>query len=286
MVGRAPLGAWQARTAREWASYLGVPELELHGCLPSTSSRLRALAEPGAAPFTTVVAGEQSAGRGRAGRRWHSPPGAGLWMSVLLEVDGAPEIGVLPLAVGVSAARALEEVGGSRVGLKWPNDILLGRRKLAGILCEVHGEGGRLAIVGIGVNVRRPGEGYPAELAVRAGFLEEAAGEGIEVPRLARAIIQELRAWAHPAPAFLVGALREEWEARDILRGRPVRLDTGTCGVAEGVSGEGWLRVLAANGTVATARAGGVEVLGPQVHVHSRCGPAKPADRTVEEEGS
>ena len=257
------LAAWHSRPAREWAGYLGVPELELHGRLPSTNSRLRTLAELGAAPFTTVVAGEQTAGRGRVGRRWHSPPGAGLWMSVLLEVEGAPKIGVLPLAVGVSAAHALEEVSGSAVGLKWPNDILLGRGKLAGILCEVAGEGGRLAIVGIGVNVRRPGEGYPVNLAVRAGFLEEAAGGGVEVPRLARAIIRELRAWAQPPPARLAGALREEWEARDILRGRPVRLDAGTCGLAQDVSTEGWLRVLAADGSVATARAGGVALLGP-----------------------
>lgn len=259
--GAAPL-AWRGRSAREWAECLGVPALEIHACLPSTNGRLRALAEAGAAPFTAVVAGEQSAGRGRVGRRWHSPPDAGLWMSVLVEVAGARGSGILPLAVGVSAARALEEVSGARVGLKWPNDILLGEKKLAGILCEAHDGGGRSAIVGIGVNVRRPREGYPAELAAHAGFLEEVCEDGVELPRLAWVIIRELRAWVHPPPPLLAGALRGEWEARDILPGRPVRLDTGTCGTARDVSSEGWLRILAADGSVATARAGGVEVLG------------------------
>ena len=254
---------WRGRLPGEWAEELGVPALELHARIGSTNRRLRSLAAVGGAvPWTTVVAGEQTAGRGRAGRSWHSPPGAGLWMSVLLELDADSGSGILPLAAGVSVARALEEVSGAPMGLKWPNDILFGGRKIAGILCEARGPDARGAIVGIGVNVRRPEEGYPPGLEVHAAFLGEASAAGVRLPRLAGAIIRELHRWAAPPPARLAGALRGEWEARDVLPGRPVRLAGGRSGTARGVSGEGWLRVTAADGTLATVRAGAVEVAG------------------------
>ena len=251
---------WRSRLPCEWAEDLGVPALELHARIGSTNHRLRRLAAAGAAAWTTVVAGEQTAGRGRAGRRWHSPPGAGLWMSVLLETVGASGSGVLPLAAGVSVARALEEASGAPMGLKWPNDILFGGRKIAGILCEADGPDARGAIVGIGVNVRRPHEGYPPGLESHAAFLGEASAGGIGLPRLAGSIIRELHRWADPPPARLSGALRGEWEARDLLPGRPVRLAGGTSGTACGVSGEGWLKVTSADGRVATVRAGAVQV--------------------------
>lgn len=258
-VGTLP-PEWRSRLPGEWAEDLGVPALELHARIGSTNRRLRRLAAAGATPWTTVIAGEQTAGRGRAGRRWHSPPGAGLWMSVLLETAGASGSGVLPLAAGVSVARALEEMSGVPMGLKWPNDILFGGRKIAGILCEADGQDARRAIVGIGVNVRRPQEGYPPSLESHAAFLGEASAGGIALPRLAGSIIRELHRWADPPPARLSGALRGEWEARDHLPGRPVRLEGGTSGTAWGVSAEGWLKVTSADGTVATVRAGAVEV--------------------------
>ena len=277
---------WRGRPPGEWAEELGVPALELHARIGSTNRRLRTLAAGGAAvPWTTVVAGEQTAGRGRAGRSWHSPPGAGLWMSVLLETVGASGSGVLPLAAGVSVARALEEMSGAPMGLKWPNDILFGERKIAGILCEAHGQDACRAIVGIGVNVRRPQEGYPPGLEARAAFLGEASAGRIGLPRLAGSIIRELRRWADPPPPRLSGAVRGEWEARDVLPGRPVRLAGGTSGTARGVSGEGWLRVTSADGTMATVRAGAVEVAGwgsPRV-TPARGAPA-PALPALEEE--
>ena len=253
---------WQGRRRDEWAARLGVPALEIHPRIGSTNRRLRSLAEGPAAPWTTVVAGEQTAGRGRGGRRWHSPPGAGLWMSVLIETAGASGSGVLPLAAGVAVAHALEEAGGAPMGLKWPNDVLFGRRKIAGILCEAQGRDGRAAIVGIGVNVRRPVEGYPPGLDARTAFLGEVSAGGIGLPRLAGAIIRELRRWADPPPARLSGALRGEWDARDVLPGRPVRLAGGRSGTACGVSDEGRLEVAGADGTVAAVRAGAVEVAG------------------------
>ena len=258
----SPPAEWRGRPPGEWADKLGVPALELHTRIGSTNRRLRSLAAGAPPPWTTVVAGEQTAGRGRAGRRWHSPPGAGLWMSVLLETVGASGSGVLPLAAGVSVARALEEVSGAPMGLKWPNDILFGGCKIAGILCEAHGQDPRAAIVGIGVNVRRPREGYPPELEAHTAFLGEASAGGVGLPRLAGSIIRQLHRWADPPPARLSGALRGEWEARDVLPGRPVRLAGGRSGTVRRVSGEGWLEVTAADGTVATVRAGAVELAG------------------------
>ncbi len=99
--------------------------IEHHETLPSTSDRLRELAVEGAAPFTVVTADEQSWGRGRGGRSWYSPRGAGLWMSVLLDAPPGGVPGVVPLLAGVLVARAVEDVSGIRVGLKWPNDLLV-----------------------------------------------------------------------------------------------------------------------------------------------------------------
>jgi BirA family transcriptional regulator, biotin operon repressor / biotin---[acetyl-CoA-carboxylase] ligase len=123
----------------------------------STMDLLHALAENGAVPGTAVVAGEQLEGRGSRGRSWHSPPG-GLWLSVLLYPATLGGIEVVSLRVGLVVAAALEAFTSEAVQLKWPNDLILDRRKLGGILCEARWQGGVLAwvAVGIGVNVQNP----------------------------------------------------------------------------------------------------------------------------------
>jgi BirA family biotin operon repressor/biotin-[acetyl-CoA-carboxylase] ligase len=268
--------AWRGRSVGEWAEELGVPSLEIAAVLPSTNDRLRDLADEGAPVLTTVIAGAQSHGRGRSGKSWHSSSEAGLWISVLLQGD--PDgIGVLPLAVGVAAARALERFSPAAVALKWPNDLLIGERKVAGILCESTGDARVGVVVGIGVNLRRPRDGVPDELVSSAGFLEEAAGTLVPEPALARALVGELSRWARPAPAALRGRLRAEWEERDALRGRRVVLETGGGGVARGVGDDGSLQIHAADGRSLSVRSGGVR-LGepggsPALH-------AKASDRT------
>lgn len=140
----------------------------------STNDLALALAADGAAHGTAVLADLQEAGRGRRGRSWWSPPGAGMYLSVVVRT-GMPGSGLplLTLAAGVALARAVREVSGLPVELKWPNDLVIGRpwRKLAGILCEATGAGAGAVVVGMGVNLER--SAYPDDIADRATSMGE-----------------------------------------------------------------------------------------------------------------
>lgn len=253
--------AWDALGAEAWARHLGLPRIEVHAELASTNDRARELALRGAATFTTVVAGSQTRGRGRGGASWHSPAGMGLWISVLLPFRAEEASAPLSLAVGVATARAVERAAGIAVQLKWPNDILRGGRKVAGILCETVGEAEGRAVAGIGVNLRRAGREAPSHLEARAGFLEEIAAREIAEPDLASALVDELRAWADPAPRVVDGALRAEWETRDCLRGRPVVAEGGAVGICAGVREDGALELSLADGSVVAVRSGRVRLM-------------------------
>lgn len=268
MTGKGDRGdslppSWRGRSPEAWARQIGVPLLQVHERLPSTNAHLRELARAGVPPFTIVIAEEQSAGRGREGRGWHSPSGTGLWLSVLLSLEPKRTVGVIPLAVGVAVAIAIERLTDARVGLKWPNDVLVDSRKVAGILCESTGDSGEFVAVGIGVNLRRPAAGFPADLERSAGFLDELTDGRTAEPDLTKGIVDELRRWTRPTPVTLSGRLRVEWEARDRLRGRRVRLESGAVGIARGVSLKGTLRVALPDGPMLTVRAGGVRIEEP-----------------------
>jgi BirA family biotin operon repressor/biotin-[acetyl-CoA-carboxylase] ligase len=154
----------------------------------STNEVALTLAAAGAREATAVLAGAQTAGRGRRGRSWFSPPGAGLYLSCILrEVSGGDDAAGQPLplvtlAAGVAAATAVAIVTSLPVELKWPNDLVIGRprRKLAGILCESLTVGSAVdaVIIGIGINVRTAA--YPSELADRATSIEAELGREIE----------------------------------------------------------------------------------------------------------
>ena len=121
---------------RAWAEVWGVPFLEIHRRVGSTNDQLMGIAEVKGASFSVVIADEQTAGRGRAGTRWHSPAGSGLLMSVLLPALSAPDP-YAPLIVGLAVARAVETLAdGVRAQIKWPNDVFIEGGKVAGILCE------------------------------------------------------------------------------------------------------------------------------------------------------
>ncbi|MSR22718.1 MAG: biotin--[acetyl-CoA-carboxylase] ligase [Gemmatimonadetes bacterium] len=255
--------AWRRLALEEWAVQLGVTVLEIHAVLPSTNDRVRRLALEGAPSFTTVVAEAQTKGRGRGGRSWHSPAGSGLWISVLLPSGSDGTAGPLSLAVGLAAARAVEHVSGIPVQLKWPNDVLHSGLKVAGILCETGGEGGRQVVAGIGINIRRAGADFPPELEPGMAFVEEMAGREVSEAELAEALLGELRSWARSAPRGVTGELRAEWEARDCLRGRRVAVEGGDSGVCRGVRADGALEIASPDGTLIAVRTGSVRVIEP-----------------------
>jgi BirA family biotin operon repressor/biotin-[acetyl-CoA-carboxylase] ligase len=161
----------------------------------STNELAGRLAERGAAEGTTVAAETQTAGRGRLGRAWFSPPGAGLYVSVVIRPDeirgGAagvagqeharlPLPSALTLGAGVALAEAVRETTGLGAEIKWPNDLVFRRRKLAGILAEAsaHGAGIQYVVIGFGVNIRAVR--YPPEVAHRATSIEAVTGRPVE----------------------------------------------------------------------------------------------------------
>jgi BirA family biotin operon repressor/biotin-[acetyl-CoA-carboxylase] ligase len=144
----------------------------------STNDVARRLAEQGHGEGTVVVAGTQTAGRGRRGRPWHSPQG-GIWLSLILkprlDPQSLPAIGLL---ASVAVAEAIEEMSGLRAGLKWPNDILLNGRKAGGVLSEVDLDkmGGGQIILGIGFNLNVDLEQLPEEIGRTSTSLKEEIG--------------------------------------------------------------------------------------------------------------
>ena len=175
--------------------------LRFYASIGSTNDVAARMAEAGAGEGATVVAEEQTAGRGRSGRPWYSPPGAGLYVSVVIRPDVARPVpggnflhvgtvpsvqnlpsgmAVLTLAAGVALAEAVREATGLQADIKWPNDLLCGRRKLAGILAEASARGTALdaVVLGFGVNVRPVA--YPPDLADRATSIEAELGRPVD----------------------------------------------------------------------------------------------------------
>ena len=253
----ALLTHWDGEPVHVWTRVWRADVVEAHDVLDSTNVRLKELAAQGAGPFSVVVAEEQTAGRGRSGAVWHSPPGVGLWLSALL-----PEVGGvapwLPLAVGIAAARAAEQAcPGVRVGIKWPNDLEIGGRKAGGILCE-HGHGA--VVAGIGINVRVPGGELPGDVAARAVALEEAWGARVSMGALATGLMHELHAVVPAGSGPMDADLLVELARRDVLRDRPVLTDQAGEGTARGIEGDGALRLERCDGARVRVVAGSVRV--------------------------
>jgi BirA family biotin operon repressor/biotin-[acetyl-CoA-carboxylase] ligase len=153
--------------------------------IDSTNSAALRWADDGAPEGAVVVADQQEEGRGRWGRSWLSEPGRSLMFSLVLRPELlADRLGLLPLTAGVAVAEAVEELTGIDAGLKWPNDVMAGSRKLAGILVESKVAGGRVeaVVVGIGINFDWPPERLPGDIAERATSLVTALALGAALP--------------------------------------------------------------------------------------------------------
>jgi len=196
------------------------------------------------------IADYQTGGRGRRGRRWLSAPGAGLWLSVGRSWEVPPaDLPALSLAVGVAAAAVLTDCGAEDVGLKWPNDLQLGDRKLAGILIDVQGDSsGPLSVVaGIGVNLYVPAE--TAAAVAETGSIEPVGlyEAGVKADRsdlagkLAGALIDVLDGYSETGFA----AYHQRWQNYDVMTGRDVEVSGGKplAGKALGVNDQGFLIV-------------------------------------------
>ena len=233
-------------------------ELHDYATVGSTQDLVAAAAAGGAEEGLVVFADEQLAGRGRSGRRWVAPPGSSLMFSVLLRpASSAANWTTLSLAAGLAVVEGLAQAGGPPTRLKWPNDCLVGDRKLAGVLAESRSssERGRVVIVGIGCNVKWVGAELPSELR-RTATACDLAGYDVDRTSLAVAVLGRLglryQQWVDQG----FGALREAWLARAAWIGQEVIAQQPSGPVAgrmAGLSEQGELLLETASGPIAVA---------------------------------
>ena len=235
--------AYDGIGASALAARLGVPAVLLFHQVGSTLDVAHRIA-PDSASGTLVLADEQTAGRGRHGRRWTSAPGAGIWLTLVERPTDVRALDVLSLRCGLYAAEALDAMAGSRVGVKWPNDLYVGERKLAGILIETRWRGTApdWVAIGFGINVVAPD--VPTGIGLRPGVSRVEVLDAL-VPALRRAA---------GASRHLGDDELARWDARDIAAGRP--LDSPAEGRASGISREGELLVTDAAGSLTRHRSG------------------------------
>jgi BirA family transcriptional regulator, biotin operon repressor / biotin---[acetyl-CoA-carboxylase] ligase len=191
--GEARLSAYDGLDEAALAARLGVPRLVLRESTGSTLDDAHLLAAGGAESGTLVLADAQTAGRGRFGRAWQSPAGAGIWLAVLLRPSAAPAPGALAVRAGLACVDALARLSPMLAPrLKWPNDVMVLDRKAAGVLCEARWVGGRLGWIalGVGINVRGP---VATEVRDRAIALDQVV-RGLTRPAVLAAVVPGLLA--------------------------------------------------------------------------------------------
>lgn len=217
--------------------------------LDSTNTRARELAESGAAEGEIVIAESQTQGRGRLGRRWESPPLSNLYLSIILRPGLPPKHAP---QITLAAAVALVETVGSFLPrppvIKWPNDILIDGKKLAGILTEAacDTECVQYVILGIGLNLNYRAETMPETLRQRATSMADMAGENLSRETVLVRLIHDLDRCYGELEESGFAALRPRWETHFGLRGRRVRVELGDqtiIGRAQGIDHEGALIV-------------------------------------------
>ena len=234
--------------------------IEHHRTIESTNDRARELAASGEPEGCVVVADEQTRGRGRSTRRWHSAPDLGLYMTVILRPDAAADRApIFGLLAAVAAASALERVGRTRVLIKWPNDLVVaadpsGRRKLAGILAESRASGRlRDLVIGIGVNVNHEPGDFPEEISGRATSLRILRGHLLDRAMVAGEILTGLDDWYTLWTLQGERPILEAFRSAGLdLEGRRVRVTGGAAaweGTTAGLAEDGALRVLPMDGS-------------------------------------
>ena len=237
----------------------------------STNTRARELAAAGAPHGTVVTAAEQTAGRGRQGRTWTAPAGKALLYSAVVRPLDERHL-LLPLAVPLAVCDAAEELRPEiECGVKWPNDVQIDGRKLAGVLIEARPQDG-WAVAGIGLNLTVTADEFPSEIRDRAVSISsaEAGGQGksrrslpavaparlpLTSPTAAEVLNRHLAIWLEAEPATVLDA----WRRRDALRGKAVSWDGGS-GVAAGIDDRGYLVVVTAAGDRIAVGAGEVHL--------------------------
>lgn len=231
----------------------------------STNARARQLGEDGVADGTVIIADRQSAGRGRLGRRWESPTGVNLYTSILLRplipVQQAPQLTFLS---AVAVAESLSQLYQLPARVKWPNDVLVNGRKIAGLLNEMNAETEQVhfVILGVGVNLNMTGEQFPEELNYPATSVFLETGEKVDRVLFIRTFLEKLDGFYTEFIADGFVPIRRRWEALCELMNARVRIDQqqgALQGTVVGLDNDGALRLQLDDGRVERVLAGDVK---------------------------
>lgn len=238
-----PASSYDGCSAREIAERLSLPRVDLFDVVGSTLDVAHAIAAD-APSGTLVLADRQSAGRGRQGRRWESPSGAGVWLTLVERPADLRALDVLSLRCGLHAAAALDKLARDTIALKWPNDLYVGGRKLAGILIETRWRGSApdWVAIGFGLNVVAPALGTATGLAEGTSRIDA-------LSRLVPALRAAAAAQGHLGDAELAA-----WRVRDLAFGRATTAPAA--GIARGVDAAGELLIEEPGGIVSRHRTG------------------------------
>jgi BirA family transcriptional regulator, biotin operon repressor / biotin---[acetyl-CoA-carboxylase] ligase len=253
-------------------SRLGLP-LVVQSVCGSTNSEAKEAAKRGASHGSTWTADLQTQGRGRQGRAWLSARGEQLMFSTVLRPTCTPErLPLLSIVTGLAVAEAIDEVllGSGKVELKWPNDIWVSGKKVAGILLESSLLGTRVEAVTIGVGINVHNQRFSEEIAAFATSLARARAEGACVAQdtaplhrgqLLASVLTRVDRDAELVLARGLGLVQARLSALDALLGKPVLRDDGVAGIARGIDDDGSLRVELASGAIEAWRAGEVHLV-------------------------
>lgn len=231
------LDAIDGESVTSLAGRIGATELHAFARVASTMDVAHALAARGAPPGTVVLADAQTRGRGRGGHRWESPPGAGVWLTLLERPTDAAALAVLSLRLGLEAAAALQPLAAGPIRLKWPNDLYVGTGKLAGVLVEARWRDGRPEWVAIGFGLNLRADGAPAGACALGGTAPRAAVLAALVPALRTAAGRSGPLADDECAAF---AARDLAAGREVLEPAPGRV--------LGVARDGALRLATSTG--------------------------------------
>lgn len=249
-------------------SYLGCQSILYFRSCPSTNDAARELGHRGAPEGSLAIAEGQTAGRGRLGRGWVSPAGKGIYVSVLLRPRIKPEEAFkLTLLAAVAAAQAVTHAG-AEAKIKWPNDVLVEGRKVAGILTELEAEADRIhqAVIGIGVNVNTPASLFPRSLRGTATSLRLATGHKHSRVQVLQGLLAALEERYERLKAGRFEEVLSEWRSLDVTLGSRVKavlLEGEIEGEARGLDQDGALLIAEAGGGLRRVTAGDIHLLTP-----------------------
>lgn len=253
-------------TISDWSTIIG-REILFFNTINSTNTYAMELAEKGYPEGTTIIADAQTGGKGRLGRKWLSPPGKNLHMSIILRPAISPrDAAILTVMSAVACASAIKRLLSIPVSIKWPNDLMVSDRKLGGILTEMKADIDRIfhAVIGIGININLQAGDMPDEIKACATSIKNETGDAQSRTLIAIEIIKELDRWYSILLNIGKKPVIEEWLKLSSTIGRAVKVTVGNnvfTGIAGTIDDEGMLILKLPDNTVKKINAGDVTIL-------------------------